>query len=451
MTINVYPNYKYSEIEWIGKIPIDWEIKKLKYLGEVITGLTYSPEDVVDESEGCLVLRSSNIKDGVITYTDNVYVDMDIPEKLLTRKKDILICSRNGSRKLIGKSALIDPKSAGLTFGAFTTVFRSSHSEFLAYVFQSPLFKFQIGSCLTSTINQLTVGNLNSLQIPFPPHDVQKSIVDFLKEKTDKIDRLLMYKEKLIKLLEEKRRVMITEAVTKGLQPNVKMKDSNVEWVGKIPEHWEIKKIKYILQSTKGSIKTGPFGSELTNRDMEASDVKVYNQRTVLDQNFEKGEYYISNEKFNELKAFEVKPLDLLITTRGTIGKVAIVPKDVEKGILHPCLIRMQVNQSMVNLSYLEYIFNDTDLIKEQIYLLSNATTIEVIYSETLKNISIAIPNTIQEQNQIVEYLNRETFKIDQIINQVKLQVPKLKEYRQSLIYEAVTGKIDVQNIEIEA
>jgi type I restriction enzyme S subunit len=205
------------------------------------------------------------------------------------------------------------------------------------------------------------------------------------------------------------------------------------------------------LQSTKGSIKTGPFGSELTNRDMEASDVKVYNQRTVLDQNFEKGEYYISNEKFNELKAFEVKPLDLLITTRGTIGKVAIVPKDVEKGILHPCLIRMQVNQSMVNLSYLEYIFNDTDLIKEQIYLLSNATTIEVIYSETLKNISIAIPNTIQEQNQIVEYLNRETFKIDQIINQVKLQVPKLKEYRQSLIYEAVTGKIDVQNIEIEA
>jgi type I restriction enzyme S subunit len=112
-----YPAYRASGVEWLGEVPEGWEIKKLKHLGEAIIGLTYSPNDVVDEGDGILVLRSSNVQQGAISLHDNVYVNAKIPEQLVTRKGDILICSRNGSRALIGKNATIAADAAGLTAG----------------------------------------------------------------------------------------------------------------------------------------------------------------------------------------------------------------------------------------------------------------------------------------------------------------------------------------------
>jgi len=116
---------KKTEQEWLGEIPAHWKLTKLKYLGEAIIGLTYSPEDVNDTGAGVLVLRSSNVQAGRIVLTDNVYVSCEIPEKIRVRAGDILICSRNGSRALIGKNALIGTEHAGMSFGAFMTVFRS--------------------------------------------------------------------------------------------------------------------------------------------------------------------------------------------------------------------------------------------------------------------------------------------------------------------------------------
>src|SRR5699024_10164253 len=120
---------KDSGVEWIGEIPEHWQMVRLRYIGEAIIGLTYSPSNVVSEEKGTLVFRSSNIQGGKITYDNNVYVNKEIPDKLITREGDILICSRNGSKRLIGKSAYIDKRSEGNTFGAFTTVFRSKYSE----------------------------------------------------------------------------------------------------------------------------------------------------------------------------------------------------------------------------------------------------------------------------------------------------------------------------------
>jgi type I restriction enzyme, S subunit len=128
-----------------------------------------------------------------------------------------------------------------------------------------------------------------------------------------------------------------------------KYKDSGVEWLGEVPEGWRVGAIKYFVLAKNGSIKTGPFGSQLTSSDMQFGTIKVYNQRSVIDEDFDSGENFISEEKFVNLASFETFPGDLLITTRGTIGRTAILPEKAERGILHPCLLRLQPNNAHIN------------------------------------------------------------------------------------------------------
>ena len=144
----------------------EWSVKRLGEIGEALIGLTYSPSNV--KSDGLLVLRSSNIYEGRLRFEDNVYVDIDVPEKIIVRNGDILICVRNGSRELIGKCALINTKSQGLTFGAFMAVFRTPFHPFVFHQFQSGMIKRQINEHLGATINQITNKSLNSFRIPFP-------------------------------------------------------------------------------------------------------------------------------------------------------------------------------------------------------------------------------------------------------------------------------------------
>ncbi len=209
-----HTSFKDSGIEWLGEVPEGWEVKRLRFVGKAVLGLTYSPADVVDEAQGTLVLRSSNVQGGKISLEDNVYVRSEIPEKLRTRIGDILICSRNGSRALIGKNAKIDSHVTGVTFGAFMTIFRSHFSEYLYYVFNSTLFDFQSGAFLTSTINQLTVNNLNNFEVPIPSKEEQTAIAIYLDRETAKIDSLAEKVEAAITRLQEYRTAMITAAVT---------------------------------------------------------------------------------------------------------------------------------------------------------------------------------------------------------------------------------------------
>lgn len=216
VTKGLDPNVKMKDsgVEWLGEVPFDWIVTPLKYIGSAIIGLTYSPENVVDEGDGTLVLRSSNIQDGRITLDDNVFVNAEIPDRLITRLGDILICSRNGSRSLIGKNGIVDSTSEGLSFGAFTTVFRTKHHKFLYYVLNSSLFKFQAGRFLTTTINQLTTETLNSFEIPLPPCSEQDVITSYLDYQTTRLDNLITQTERSIELLKERRSALITAAVT---------------------------------------------------------------------------------------------------------------------------------------------------------------------------------------------------------------------------------------------
>ena len=207
---------KDSGVDWIGKIPEHWDCVKLKYLGNAIIGLTYSPNDLCDPTEGKLVLRSSNLRDGKFVYgeKENVYVKSKISDKLLLRKDDILICSRNGSRDLIGKCAIAGIDDIGYSFGAFNTVFRSKHNQYLFCILNSNIFKSLSGSFLTSTINQLTIGNLNSIQVPLPPENEREQIKLYINATEEKIAKAILLKQQEIEKLKEYKTVLIDNVVT---------------------------------------------------------------------------------------------------------------------------------------------------------------------------------------------------------------------------------------------
>lgn len=153
----------------------EWEVKRLGDIGDALIGLTYKPTDV--RESGVLVLRSSNIYDGVLHFEDNVFVDTEIPDRIMVRPGDILICVRNGSRELIGKCAMIDEYAKGMTFGAFMAVFRTPFHNFVFHQFQSGVIKRQINEHLGATINQITNKSLNSFEVPLPPTEHEQSAI----------------------------------------------------------------------------------------------------------------------------------------------------------------------------------------------------------------------------------------------------------------------------------
>ena len=216
-----------------------------------------------------------------------------------------------------------------------------------------------------------------------------------------------------------------------------KYKDSGIAWIGEIPEHWDVIKIKQLLKNN--SLKVGPFGSQLSGSDV-LSDGKywIYNQRTVLDNNFSSCNSFITHEKYNDLIGFKVNAGDILLTTRGTIGKISRVPTTFNEGVIHPCIIRFNINENILKYDILKYIFNDSDLVINQVKYNSNSTTIDVIYSDTLKNIILTcIPN--EEQQSIATYLDQKCGEIDELITLQEGMITKLQSYKQSVITEAVT------------
>lgn len=216
-----------------------------------------------------------------------------------------------------------------------------------------------------------------------------------------------------------------------------KYKDSGIAWIGEIPEHWEIIKIKYILKNN--SLKVGPFGSQLSGSDiLSKGKYWIYNQRTVLDNNYSSCNSFISNEKYNNLIGFKVSAGDILLTTRGTIGKISRIPSVFNEGVIHPCIIRFNINEKILKYEILRYIFNDSDIVTNQVKYNSNSTTIDVIYSDTLKNIVLAyIPQ--KEQQSIAAYLDQKCGEIDELITLQEEMITKLQSYKQSVITEAVT------------
>ncbi len=188
--------YKQTDV---GVIPEDWDVVKMSAIGETIIGLTYSPTDV--KESGTLVLRSSNVQNMKLAFNDNVYVDMELPERVIVKENDLLICVRNGSRQLIGKCALIDHKTAGSAFGAFMSIYRSKNNKFIFYQFQSNLIQCQINETLGATINQLTNKDLSVFKIVKPRNIHEEELISKTLSTSD------AYITSLENLIEKKRQI----------------------------------------------------------------------------------------------------------------------------------------------------------------------------------------------------------------------------------------------------
>jgi type I restriction enzyme S subunit len=430
-----YPKYKDSGIEWIGEVPEGWDVKKLKYSDKVIMGQSPSSDDYNDLNVGFPFLQ------GNADFT-SLYPNPKIwceTAKKYAEKNDVLL----SVRAPIGAVNIADQKY-GIGRGLCAIRYIQSLPILLFYFalsLNSELKRIGTGSTYTA----ISVVDVENIFIPNIPPTEQKSIAAYLSHKTTQIDNLISKKQKLIELVKEERAAIINQAVTKGLNPDAPMKNSGIEWLGEIPAHWEIKKIKYLLKNKKGALKTGPFGSQLKNSDLSSEGFKVYNQRSVLDKDFDSGDSFISNEKFFELRDFEILPGDLLLTSRGTIGKCAIFPSKKIRGILHPCLIRIQFDHDLIINDYAELFIQNSRLFAERIAFNSNATTIDVIYGDTLRDVDLVFPPNIKEQNEIVMFVKKQTTKIDQTIAKIKKQTDLLQEYRTTLISEVVIGKIDVR------
>lgn len=221
-----------------------------------------------------------------------------------------------------------------------------------------------------------------------------------------------------------------------------KMRDSGIPWIGEVPEGWKVVPLKYLLSNEANSLKVGPFGSQLSGSDFTDDGYWVYNQRSVLDKNFDSNDTFISESKFNSMNSFKVEENDILITTRGTIGKICRIPQNYHKGIIHPCIIKFRINESLLMYSLLEKIFNESDLVKKQFEINSNATAIDVIYGSTLRNILIPVP-PVQIQHSIADFLDSKCSEIDALIENLRARMESVKEYKKAVITEAVTKGLD--------
>ncbi len=222
ITKGLNPNVKMkdSNIEWIGKIPKHWKITKLKYHGSVIIGLSFDKNDIIQDKKGVLVLRSSNVQKGKVNFLDNIRVKCKISKELYVQEGDILICSRNGSRDLIGKNCILGQESLGMTWGVFMSVFRSKFPKFFYWTLNSQVFKSQSGLYLTSTINQLTVSTLENLKFPITLDQTEQEQIDnYLTIKTEKINKLIDCEFKRINILTEYRQSIISNLVTGNTKP----------------------------------------------------------------------------------------------------------------------------------------------------------------------------------------------------------------------------------------
>jgi len=423
-------------VGWLAGMPPHWQALPLRYIAEPLGGLTFGPEDISEAENGTLVLRSSNIQNGAIDLTDALYVNVPVPSRMLLQPGDILVCSRNGSRALIGKNASIPPELEGQTFGAFMTVLRSSANEFLYWVLNSPLFEQQSATFLTSTINQLTLGNFKSFIVPYPPEDERRRISIFLARETAQIDALIGKQARLIELLAERRQAFIAHAVTKGLDPNAPTKPSGIPWLGDINASWPVRPLK-----AAGQIRLGKMiqPSPKTETDFEAPYLRAANVQPngVLALDDVKKMWF--NE--SELRSLDVRSGDVVVVEGGIggFGRAAYVEKDLPGFGYQNSINRIRPSESEDG-RYLTYLLL-TARHAGFIHAYCTGVSMPHLTAEKLAAINVPLPAR-STQTEISDRLDAQISKLNALSDKASAVIANLSERRSALISAALTGKL---------
>ncbi|MCA2626614.1 MAG: restriction endonuclease subunit S [Microcystis sp. M069S2] len=429
----LYPTYKDSGVEWLGAIPEHWEMVKFSHFIDFQEGPGIMADDFKDE--GVPLLRITNLKPGYVDIEGCNYLAIDKVEqkwkhfRLLAN--DLLIsCSAS-----TGLVSIVDQKSANSI--AYTGIIRLRPArnniarDFIRVLVGSDFYFTQINQLKTgTTIQHYGPVHLKQIKIPIPPLPEQQKIAQFLDRETGKIDKLITKKERLIKLLKEKRTALISHAVTKGLNPDVPMKDSGVEWLGKIPEHWKVTLVKrvssiFIPQRNKPELNTSEGLPWVTMEDM------------------------INKEVNGSISGYLVNYKDAFIAGSKAIPKKCVIASCVGNfGVASVNTQSVIINQQLqayipVNIDpfFLRYLVSVSKSYFERV---CTVTTIVYVNREQFGELPVLLPPS-EEQQKIAQFLDRETSKIDNLITKTRTSIDHLKEYRTALISAAVTGKIDVR------
>lgn len=448
MSYKTFESYQDSLIRWIGEIPHEWSVIRLKFLLDVISGGCWGDED--NDDTGTFVLRSTEITlDGKWSINNPAKRQLKNDElsKCLLKENDLLVTKSSGSEKHIGKTAIVtkDVENLNCCFSNFMTRLHTNdkfNPKLLYYLLNSIIVKSQFNYMSNSTVglSNLNDDSFKRLVLPFMEMEYQNCIVSYLDKKTSEIDENIAKNKELISLLEEKKTALINQVVTKGLDHDVPMKDSGIEWIGEIPEHWGIFKLKHICDTFGRIGFRGYTSSDLVSEGEGAYTIGgKHIQNNKLDLSDPE---YLSWEKYYESPEIMVELNDLIITQRGTLGKTAFIDEQIGPATINPSMILLK-NVSC-NPKFLYY-FLCSSFIINNINLLNTQTAVPMISQEQANNFIVLLPD-VNEQNDISEYLDKKIESIEKTIEKVQENIDLLDEYKTSLIHHVVTGKIDVRD-----
>jgi type I restriction enzyme S subunit len=438
-----YEHYKDSGVEWLGDLPNDWRVSRLGFEAWVRARLGWKglkADEYVDD--GFPMLATPNIKGKHIDFDGANKINkfrFDESPEIKLRLGDVVL-AKDGSTLGIVNVVRVLPQPATVNSSiAVITPNLSLNGSFLAYLFQSAFMVNMIASIKGGMgVPHLFQEDLNKFYLPLPPIAHQFEIVTFLDLETTKLDALIAEQRTLIDLLKEKRQAVISHAVTKGLDPRVPMKDSGVEWLGDVPAHWQVVPLKHLVVESVA----GPYGASLTKSMYTTSGYRVYGQQQVIPDDFTVGDYYISEDKYQEMRRYTVFEGDVLVSVMGTIGKVAVVPPNAEPGIINPRLVRYQCGRQIRPRFLQRVLMCETH--QEHLNFEAKGSTMDGLNMTTLATVPIPVP-PVDEQDQILAGLFERVGWLDSLVNEAESAITLLQERRSALISAAVTGKIDVR------
>ena len=427
MIFKSYPKYIPCSIQWFTEIPQGWkEVRVEQYLvkKDENIGSLWSSTQLLSLTQKGVIEKDINDGKGKTHSDYSTYQAID--------KGDLVFClfDIDETPRTVGLST-----KKGMITSAYTA-FKSKeniNTQYVYYFFESLDDAKALKPYYKGLRKTVRPPEFLKIHVPFPPKEEQDVISKFLDSETSRIDNLIAKQEKLIELLEEQRKSIISHAVTKGLNPNAPMKDSGVEWLGEVPEHWDVAVVKraFIVK----------LGKMLQPDQKDETDViKKYLKASNLTWD---GVKDIDNEMWfskNELKKLKLEIGDLLVAEGGDVGKSCIFDSN-EEFYYQNSVNRVRGQKNNANKFLYYWLF--TLKYSGYIDILCNKSTIAHFTAEKLNETILLLPDSV-EQNEIIAYLERENGKINQLILKQQSLIEKLKEYRASIISHAVTGKIDV-------
>ena len=426
---------KDSGIPWIGNIPSHWGLYQTSTLfhehKERNNGL--KEKNLLSLSYGQIKRKDINSSEGLLPQSFETYNIIDKGD-IVFRLTDL----QNDKRSL--RTGLC--KERGIITSAYVSVRANTEidSRYFHYLYHSyDICKVFYG--LGDGVRQgMNYDDLKKLLVFLPPIHEQQTIADFLDNKCGEIDEMLSLQERIIEELKAYKQSVITEEVTRGLNPNVPMKDSGIAWVGKIPQHWEMKRIKYSCDMFGRIGFRGYTADDLVSEGEGAITLSPSNMSdTLLDYSHCS---YLSWDKYYESPEIMVNNGDVLLVKTASVGKCVFVEHLPMEATVNPQILVLKNHKD--NAKFLVYVFQTPEGFG-YIETTKGGSTIYTISQEKIGNYIFAFPPR-EEQNAIVDYLDKKCTEIDTLISLKQSKIESLKEYKKSTIYEYVTGKKEVTN-----